>query len=1348
MIPIDQQPVIDALADQWNRRRQGSVSGRGFHYQDAVTAYIAVMGWAGLLPVQAITPEGHEDISVQLADGWIHVQAKSRRSHRGDFGLGEAVNHLVEAWVAHEERVAVQPNAQLALVLERPIHGLPTTGWGRVIAAEPVLSDALRPRLLEKINDVGRVEELIASASVIELAEPREPSVALLSERLGLPPLACVVHYENLKSLLGDLADENGERPASQPVQLFVGDVQRVLDDSTALVDLESLEAALRGGVCEVVDFRTPLLDSRFFEGVDVKPGHVVAGLPVVRPELEADVNTGLVGNYPVLIVGPSGAGKSALAWMSAYASRHQIRWYRVRRLGSPDVEPLLRLVRAARPSDKSPIGLVVDDLGRDDLQGWDVLVSEAAHLPGVKLLGVTREEDLSLVQSASACHQVRPSLDERLAARLWEELRSTDATPWEDWREPYEQSEGLLLEYGYLLTTGERLRNTITSQMDRRIAEKRDLEIRVLRIVAAADAWGAWVELDALRRILKNETDEDLQRSMARLLDEHLVREAAPSVFGGLHQVRSQHIIEASHRFGVPALHETIARVLSLLGPDGLQPFVSGVLSGEVVADKVVLESLAARLRAEPDPNTLITALQALRLVSFVRLAAGWSAILGQEKAPPSKKVVAAQFALAGITLDTFLPSIRSAITRMTETLQNDLRAQLLASLGEGGIRGVMERITDLKTATLLLAALVGVSADPGLVNLLGALGAYLEGATIEAISQFLSAARATKLDLARQFADRVGGTQAIFQRIQQERPWVRDLRMVTDDEGRVVVEGTVRYVSPSVQTDVHADVVDLCRLILICVPDAEIAACRAVDASGNTAGFGDFRIADKRIPRRNLPSDVEVAWNRTRLRAVAALLAAETLTKRLVAERALLVGAAGLLERVTDVWCRGQSLPQSITADLNELAAKVDELPPPPPSAAMHLGPLDQGEVSPPDPVDGLISGIVQAAKRLFGPSARQVGLAACVHDTLLKYTDSLIETPRWHLLSEPPDAAIESIRRALVDLHAVVAEYHYGGKAARTGYAAAARRDQSSTSLARCAELARERAERRLTGKLQRLTNKLRRKGFTAHTYRRLPQRPSGLVWPFDEVALLVELDSVIEWQLAVQALVPARNEVLEAVRTVVAAPLRSGRIVDALSGRVQSRFYPIARCLEDWKADLPLEYLDDKAAATYLQAVEALVEISAIAGGVTGQLHPIEDAALGHAAERCREAVDLLMPLATNGSTEFVQEAVAFLRTLGAQVQEQVQALGVGHPSQPAVAVAFLAPASDQLNETVNTAGLLHMALVERDVDPQGVQERLDAALQRLGSREVTTLKNQNQAPGKKGRRSKKGKSKRR
>ncbi len=72
-----------------------------------------------------------------------------------------------------------------------------------------------------------------------------------------------------------------------------------------------------------LVDFETAIEDERFYSGVDVIAGHVVAGLPLPRVKLTDALRDGLRERRLALAVGPSGAGKSALIWLTAFETRH-----------------------------------------------------------------------------------------------------------------------------------------------------------------------------------------------------------------------------------------------------------------------------------------------------------------------------------------------------------------------------------------------------------------------------------------------------------------------------------------------------------------------------------------------------------------------------------------------------------------------------------------------------------------------------------------------------------------------------------------------------------------------------------------------------------------------------------------------------------------------------------------------------------------------------------------------------------------------------------------------------------------------------------------------------------------
>ena len=69
---------------------------------------------------------------------------------------------------------------------------------------------------------------------------------------------------------------------------MTTGDIARLLDDVSESTDPSLLDEAVREGIAELADFLTPVREEDFFRGVDVVAGHVVAGLPQYRPEVDA----------------------------------------------------------------------------------------------------------------------------------------------------------------------------------------------------------------------------------------------------------------------------------------------------------------------------------------------------------------------------------------------------------------------------------------------------------------------------------------------------------------------------------------------------------------------------------------------------------------------------------------------------------------------------------------------------------------------------------------------------------------------------------------------------------------------------------------------------------------------------------------------------------------------------------------------------------------------------------------------------------------------------------------------------------------------------------------------------
>ncbi len=416
---------------RWSKTRTGAAAGRGFHYQEAVTALYA----AGLLESDVhtlIVPEGsHEDIHCQGRVP-VAVQAKSRQNRLGDFPAADVARHLRDL---HQRRTEHSYAATTVLAIDRDIKeaplpeaqiavgDLPET-HPLVVACERVIAnngwesgcfDDIGIRFITVGQARDQAAEIVARVFGIEIA---------VAERISM----------EYRQLVCDAADHNAERPAADPAFVDRTALVRVSDRFISECDPSNLVAAVASGACEPVDLDTPTSDEGYFKGVHAQPGHIAAGLPTERADLVQSVVAGLSSSGSVLLTGPSGVGKSTAMWMAAYMTRN-VTWFRVHRLTAADVEDLYRLATGSRPTESAPVGFLVDGVGLGDTEAWDELVRRLAGTPHVYLLGTARVEDTFGVTTLTQSARVEVALDETVAERIYLNLRDAGLTEHPHWR-------------------------------------------------------------------------------------------------------------------------------------------------------------------------------------------------------------------------------------------------------------------------------------------------------------------------------------------------------------------------------------------------------------------------------------------------------------------------------------------------------------------------------------------------------------------------------------------------------------------------------------------------------------------------------------------------------------------------------------------------------------------------------------------------------------------------------------------------------------------------------------------------------------------------------------------------
>lgn len=465
--------------------------------------------------------------------------------------MGKASGDIIDAWLRHRKRGG--ESDRLTVVFERGVVG--ETGLGefdRPLCASLGQGSKLRASIATSAAKKGLGESdlqelfdrtVVFGVSWSSLDEISRTLLGRAFERLR--PAALDYLARELRSIMLETARLNASVDYVDRQSLDRNELVRRSEHFIEQVDFDALEAAIAFGLSAPISLTEELHDDRFYEGVATQLGHVAAGLVVPRAELIGEAVTGIRENSSVILTGPSGVGKSALLWSIPHAFLGVL-WFRVDQLSVADVPEILRLCRLYRISDANPVGLLIDAAGAGKFSGWSQLREEVAAIPGLFMISTARHEDLISLGDLSGCATITVALDENAAEAIFNGLHERNATYSPHWREAFEQSGGLTLEFTHLLTRGERLGAVIGDQVRRRISEHRNIEIDLLSLSATADRWSATLPVDKAAEAC-GVAQLELREPLSRLADERLLIERNGTI-SGVHQLRSTAISNAIH--------------------------------------------------------------------------------------------------------------------------------------------------------------------------------------------------------------------------------------------------------------------------------------------------------------------------------------------------------------------------------------------------------------------------------------------------------------------------------------------------------------------------------------------------------------------------------------------------------------------------------------------------------------------------------------------------------------------------------------------------------------------------------------------------------------------------------
>ncbi len=1261
--------------------RAGSNAGRGFRYQDAVSVWLAVEIWAGRRAPATLIPEGGDDVELR-GEETSFVQIKSRREHLGGYTKGEAAKHIEDLW---ERSLGASPQPErLELVLERDVDGLdPLQGQPAYRSVQGLTKS--------KLSKFSGASNLFPKTSLIVSTEPREQTICLISNRQDCSPIAAEMCFAALLTRVGTLANGNGRLTQEDYQGLSVSDTETIIRDTLAAVDIDAIECAIREGVCEPVDFLTRLDDPNFYLGVDVEPGHLAAGLVSERPGTSLALMKGIEERRAALIVGPSGTGKSALMWETASKLRHTVRWFRIRRMSTADIPSIRQLIRSCRASEDSPVGFVMDDVGRNGSESWEALIKEAMAVPGVVVLGSIREEDIVQIAERARAAEVRADPDDDLAERLWRELRETKKTEWPGWREPWQQSDGLLLEYVHILTRGKRMRELLADQVAARIKDpERSLELEILRSGAWAGMANAEIDAPRLANAL-SVSEADLCRALLRLIQEHLIRSLNPGALAGLHQLRSEELWKLTHQMPLPTLEASFERTVASVPAADLEPLVTDVLSKRRLPIPAVLNSLIVRFEGDPDSRAFASALRGL---GAGRISAGveeWLETPEAKALPPTQVEVAAIFGIGGLNLASrdVIPEVRIAIDRLARTKdspEGDPRRLLMERMAQSTLSTLI-KTADLASLDEILGALIEVPLSEAIRTALMQVPANLLKADLRLLESVMGSLSTIDRKIAIKWVEEVG-QDALFERIQNEIAWAGPVTTEDTDDG-VIVSCDFWYVAASVQEHPNDAVVSLCELMLALCPSADISMSNAITACGKLAGIAQLPLAEKRIPRKNLPPPSVKNWDRRWRDQIYRRVAAPSYSDYLARGVAILETLVPTLEKIFDAHLRGKNVPARLYGALKSLNSETEALTPTavPSLEAADVGSGDFGKTR--AKFQNLLHNTSVNLISRFGKLPDQSGAYIGWLNDLIADVDTVISDEPWQLLGDGPPPTLTHLKALLQSLRLLAGEAHERQQSPLATWIAYGKGTRLGNALGFITSKAKSAGKKRLAKRKAGFERAADKAGINAEFHLRTTVERISPWPPADVLALLPTTDIVG----AVHAL--AENaELLQSLvgpsTSLTVMPLIDGIALPALARSGHQTLLPdVNGNAVVWAEFLGLPYASSETAGLFGEVLSLSSELGAMEQqGLGNELRPEQEVF----ARRS------LSSTFTTKNEELTRRIEAFDSDLRTDVSDLIKKLRTGDIDFSAEATSVIGGAS---TKTVEHVGILTMILIESE-----------------------------------------------
>jgi hypothetical protein len=294
-------------------------------------------------------------------------------------------------------------------------------------------------------------------------------------------------------------------------------------------------------------------LSDEFYRGISAKYDHILAGVDKPRTSKLNEISQKFKDKQVVIIHGASGQGKTTIAYRYLHDFFPDLLRFQIQLVENR--QQALNIATALSGHAKAvgiPIAVYLD-IGASDI-GWVELIEQLSSHKNIQILATVREEDFRRANISNAEIQfaeVELQFDRSEAEEIYQRLVETQTpTQFLDFDDAWNRfgGEGLLMEFVYLVTQGDSLRERLQQQVRRIQDEVRagrcsDIELAFLRLVSVASAFEARLKLKEIVNFLQLSSP---QRTLELLEKEYLLRTSEDgALVGALHPIRSMILAE-----------------------------------------------------------------------------------------------------------------------------------------------------------------------------------------------------------------------------------------------------------------------------------------------------------------------------------------------------------------------------------------------------------------------------------------------------------------------------------------------------------------------------------------------------------------------------------------------------------------------------------------------------------------------------------------------------------------------------------------------------------------------------------------------------------------------------------